>query len=104
VSNFVTLLPKLPNEKVPRTVDFISKLPSGITIASAATTATVYSGNDSSPSSILSGSPTISGTKVTQVLQAGVSGCIYQIAFGIVGSDGNDYQLQGYFAVTPGLP
>lgn len=95
--------PKLQSAKVPYTVDFLSVLPNGVTIASASVAATVFSGNDPDPSAIVSGAVSISGTQVTQVIAAGVSGTIYQLVYTAVGSDSNDYELAGFLAVLPGL-
>lgn len=57
--------------------NFASNLAAGETISSASTTATVYSGTDASPSSIISGAASISGATVTQVITGGVAGVIY---------------------------
>jgi hypothetical protein len=104
MSNRVEVLPKLGGETVPRTVDFISKLPSGVTISSADCLASVYSGNDANPSAMVQPATTISGTQVTQVITGGVVGTIYELSWSAVGSDGNTYLLSSYFAVTPDLP
>lgn len=104
MSNRVETLPKLAGETVPRTVDFISKLPSGVTIASADCLASVYTGNDPSPGGLVSAATTISGTQLTQVIAGGVAGTIYELQWIAVGSDGNTYQMASYLAVTPDLP
>jgi len=70
---------KNTGETTPLVFDFLSKLPIGDTIASAVCTCTVWSGVDASPSSVLSGSATISGSKVTQTITGGVAGVTYKI-------------------------
>jgi len=104
VNNRVELAPKLPAETVPRTVDFISKLPTGVTITGTpSVTISVWSGNDPTP--ILSpGTPTVNGTQVTCPFSSGVTGVIYLVNFTVVGSDTNTYQLFGYLAVVPNAP
>ena len=102
--NRVEILPKLPGETVPRMVDFISKLPLGVTISAAVVTASVFSGNDLNPSAIVSGAASINGTQVTQKITAGVAGATYQLIYQATGSDGNTYQLWGFFTVLPGNP
>lgn len=48
--------------------DYVNLLASGETISSATWTATLSSGTDDSPNSIVSGSATISGSVVTQLI------------------------------------
>lgn len=104
MSNRQELSPKLQGETTPRVFDFTSKLQPGETISSAVVTASVWSGNDSDPSAILSGSPTISGVQVSQPVTAGVLGCIYELLCQATTSLANIYALAGYLAVTPDLP
>ena len=59
--------------------NFVGRLGSGETISTATCTATVFAGTDASPSSIISGSTTITGNMVTQLIVDGVDGVIYQI-------------------------
>lgn len=70
--------PKDPEEVIPVAFDF-SKL--AITsITSPVVTATRHEGAaDGSPSSILSGSPVVSGLSVVQKVIGGVSGCTYAL-------------------------
>lgn len=103
MANRVELLPKFSGETKPYQVDFLSELPNGVTISSASVTASVQTGNDSDPQNIVSGSASISGTLVTQVITGGVAGAIYQLIYSAVGSDSNTYQLLGVLAVLSGL-
>lgn len=84
----------------PLVFDFTSAVPTGVTIASATATVSVWSGTDSNPSAMLSGSPSVSGLQVTQVVTAGVNGVVYVIEVDATGSDGNIYPRSGFLAVT----
>lgn len=85
--------------------DFISALLSGETISTQSVAASVYSGVDASPSTIISGSATASGTKVTQKVTGGVTGVIYNLICTITTSLGRTLQLGAYLAIpTQVLP
>ena len=57
--------------------NFQDQLVVGETISSATVAATVYSGTDAAPSSIISGAASISGAAVSQVITAGTAGVTY---------------------------
>lgn len=98
----VSLPTKLPGETIPEPVDFISKLPAGVSISSVnATVASVLSGNDPNPAAIISGAASSSGTVVTQVVTGGVLGTVYSLLFSVNGSDGGVYQITAILAVAP---
>ena len=59
------------------TIDFVNRLVTGETISTATVTATVYRGTDPNPSAIVSGSASISTTKVSQLIIDGLEGVIY---------------------------
>ena len=60
--------------------DFISCLQQGETILTFSVGATVYSGTDTNPSAILSGTPTVvNGTQVRQLTTGGVNGVTYEL-------------------------
>ena len=82
---------KDPAETYAVAFDFSADVPSGETIASSTWTATTYSGNDSSPSSILYGSPTISGGTVKQMMTGGNSGVSYLVTASIITSGGSTF-------------
>lgn len=84
--------------------DFASMLAVGETISTQTCTATVYSGTDASPSSIISGSATASGTVVTQAITAGVLGVIYEITCTITTSASQTLVLTGFLSIVPKLP
>ncbi len=92
-----------PKKRVGETLalqfDFTSALAAGVTLSSATTTASVYSGVDATPSGILSGTTSVSGTVATQKVTAGVSGTVYSLLCSAVTSDGQTLELQGFLAV-----
>lgn len=69
--------PKRATETEILTVDFAALLATGETIASAVWTSTVVSGSDTNPSAMIQGTASISGSKVSQVITAGVPGARY---------------------------
>jgi hypothetical protein len=101
--NQVQIPPKTAGETRSITFDFISKLAFGETISTKVVTASVYSGVDASPSSIISGAATSSGTKVYQIVTAGVAGVIYELTATITTSAGQTLTLNGLLAITTGV-
>lgn len=81
--------------------DFTSNLSVGETISSASAVAAVYSGTDSSPSSVISGSASTSGAQVTQTLTAGTEGVIYTITCTALTSASQTIKQTGFLAVVP---
>ena len=94
---------KLVGETVAEIFDFTSRLSPTETISTAIVTASVYSGTDASPSSIISGSTTISGQKVTQRITAGVLGVTYKLLCTITTSSGQTLQLSGFLVIITDL-
>jgi hypothetical protein len=84
---------KLTTENEQFTFDFSPVLGSTETISSAACTVTVQEGTDSSPSAIKSGSPAISGSKVTQRIYNGLDGVIYRLQMTATTSVSNVYTI-----------
>lgn len=103
MSGRAQLDPKLLNETRSYTFDFSSRLASGETISTQVVTASVYSGVDSSPSSIISGSATASGAIVTQKITAGTVGVLYELLCQITTSAGQTLDLAGFLAIIPDL-
>lgn len=95
---------KYVGETVKQTFDFAGLLASGETISTQTVTALTYSGTDASPSSIISGSASASGTIVTQALTAGTAGVIYELTCQITTSASQTLQLTGYLAIPPIVP
>jgi hypothetical protein len=83
--------------------NFISDLAVGETISGATVVATVWSGNDPSPSAIISGAASISGTIVTQKLTAGVAGNIYAVTCTATTSAGQTLVRSAYLVVGPAV-
>jgi hypothetical protein len=84
---------KLTTENEQFTFDFSPVLGSTETISSATCTATVKEGTDPTPSSILVGSPAISGSKTTQRISAGLDGVIYRLEMTATTSLSNVYTI-----------
>ena len=102
--NRIVLDPKLAAATEKYTFDFASNLASGETISTQSVTATVYSATDCSPSSIISGSASASGSVVTQAITAGTVGVIYELDCAITTSASQTLHLVGLLAITTGVP
>jgi hypothetical protein len=99
----------IPSKYVGSTVlldqfNFLSMLAVGETISTAVFTASVYSGVDASPSSVISGSATVATPTPTQKVTGGVAGVIYEILCTVTTNGGQTLLLAGYLAITPDLP
>ena len=95
-----TFDPKAVAEDWVVTFDFVERLDSSETISTATYTATVFQGTDASPNDIISGSATISGTKVTQLIINGTDGVTYQIQCEITTSGSQRLDGIGLLDVT----
>lgn len=84
---------KITTENEQFTFDFSTVMASTETISSATSTVQVVSGNDSSPTSILVGSPVISGQQVAQRISGGLDGVIYRIEVSATTSLTNVYTI-----------
>jgi hypothetical protein len=84
--------------------DFISSLQPGETISTQVVTASVYSGLDPSPASIISGAASVeSTTQVWQLITGGVVGVIYKLLCTVTTSLGQTLQQAAFLAVIPDL-
>ena len=81
--------------------DFISDLAVGETISGATVTATLWTGTDPTPSGIISGAASISGSVVTQKLTAGLAGNIYAVTCTATTSAGQTLVRSAYLVVGP---
>ena len=99
----IILESKLAGETRNYTFDFSSRLAVGETISTKVTTATVYSGTDASPSSLINGAASASGAIVTQSLTAGTSGVIYALVCTITTSTSQTLILSAFMAVVPNV-
>jgi len=97
-------IPKKAGETVTIPFDFLSDLAPTETIATATVTASVYSGVDATPSSIISGSDVISGSEVLQKVTGGVVGVIYGLLCQATTSTGQSLAMSMYIAIEPNLP
>lgn len=87
--------------------DFSDELAVGETIATQVVTATVYSGTDASPSSLISGAASASGAVVSQKITTvgvGVLGTIYELLCSITTSAGQTLKKVGLLAFIPSEP
>ena len=73
------------------TFDFVAMLASGETISTAVCTVVVMDGVDASPSSIISGTATISNTQVSQRIINGVADVTYRLIMTITTSASNTF-------------
>jgi hypothetical protein len=82
--------------------DFASSLAVGETISTQVVTATVYSGNDPSPGSVISGAAIVQNvTQVAQLFTAGVIGVIYSLVCRVTTSLGQTLEQMAYLAIVP---
>lgn len=99
--------PLLVGAKKNVTFDFLSDLAIGETISTKVVAASVFSGTDASPSSLVSGAASSSGTVVTQLIDGivgGVLGVVYELACTITTSGGQTLRQTGYLSLIPDLP
>jgi len=96
-----TILPtKMRYETGRMSVDFISLMQSEEVISQIWVTATTYSGEDSVPSDLLSGSASSAGTVVSQFITGGVEGVVYDLVYTIKTDQDNYYTLAAFLAIT----
>lgn len=94
--------PKYVSETRSEVLDFSAFLLAGQTLASAAATASVYSGADASPSSVVASVSVYSSTQVRLVYGAGVAGTIYNILVtATLATPAGVIPLQYFLAVLP---
>jgi hypothetical protein len=84
--------------------EFLSELQVGVSLVSAGVTCLLWSGTDASPSSMVSGSATIDGTTVRQMIVGGVEGNIYTLVAAALTSDGQTVRVTGQLAIVPQRP
>ena len=88
---------KLATSNAQVVFDFL--LPAGETISSASVTATVYSGTDATPATLVSGNTTTGDSQVTQGLVGGTAGVTYLLTCVATSSANTTYAQEGYLAV-----
>ena len=86
----VPVYPKYVSESRLLTIDFSDMLAVGETVLSpgGSISASVLVGNDATPQSILSGSPTVISPDVEQMITGGVAGTQYMVSATITTSSG----------------
>lgn len=95
----VILPSKVVDDTIDITVDSSFLMATGEAATTAVVTATVFSGVDASPSSIVNGSATVSVNRVTQSITGGEPGVLYLLRFTIDTNQGNTYLLLAKLAV-----
>ena len=83
-------------------VDFTDAIPAGDSISTKSVSASTYSGTDASPSAIISGSASSSGTIVTQKVTAGTEGVMYKLTWTVVTANALTLVKTGFLAIVPG--
>lgn len=104
MSTRVIFPPKYSGETKSLSVDFTSDLAASETISTKTCTASVYSGTDASPSSIINGSASSSGAVVTQSITAGTVGVIYLLLWTITTSASQTLVKESLLAVIANQP
>lgn len=92
---------KTPSAQYTAVFDFAQDLAVGETVSSASTAATVYSGTDASPSSVISGASVAAGKQVKQLTVGGVLGVTYYIVCTATTSLGQVLTRSGYLVIVP---
>lgn len=97
-----TWSPKDPGSTEFFTVDFVRQLAPGDSIISASCACSVLSGADASAAAMVQGASVISGSNVSQSIQAGVAGVRYQLAFLVSTLQGETLRFAGdFWALAP---
>jgi len=102
----IVLPPKYAGEKQSIAFDFASEIAANApaeTISSQVTTCSVYSGTDSSPSSVISGTGSISGAIVRQDITGGVAGVVYDLTCTATMSGSHTLIMNAFLVVMPAL-
>lgn len=92
--------PKRLAERKKFSFDFTNELATAETISTAVVTATVYKGTDSNPAAIVSGTATIAGNVVTQLIIDGVENVTYLIVCEVTTSNGQKLHGTALLLVT----
>lgn len=86
-------------EAVSYTFEFGDQLLFGETITGSTVAASVYTGTDPTPMGIVSGSTSVNGTVVSQLIIGGVDGVIYHLVCVVNTSMSHVYSKSAYLAV-----
>lgn len=97
----ITIDGKAAGETRSEIFDFLSQLAVGETLSTASVVATVYSGTDASPSGVISGSASISGSQVSQKLTAGTLGVTYLLVCTVTTSASQTLSISAFLVIVP---
>jgi len=101
VLQFTPEVPKKPAEGLDLTMDFSLNLAPGVTITGCPSwVCTVKEGVDHSPNAMISGSPIIAGSKVTQHVVGGLYGLTYDFKATVTLSQGGPLIGEGILAMA----
>lgn len=96
----LVVFPSKPvGETTPYVFNFSDKLQFGEAITGASVAVVVSSGVDTDPSAMVSGTPILTASDVTQNLTGGVAGVIYYIVCTVTATASHNYVKQGSLAV-----
>ena len=87
-------------EIVPVTFDFVDDIATGATVTPVSVTVSVIEGTDASPSALLSGAATATGSVVTQWIDSGVVDVVYKLTSLVTVSDGQTLVLTAQLTVV----
>jgi len=104
MSSYITFPVKVNTATIPLEVNFISQLSSGEAVTSVVVTASVFAGVDATPSSVISGTASLSQNTATQIVTAGTPGVIYLLAWAATTNLGNNLIIYGYLSVLNSTP
>lgn len=83
------------------TFDFGAQLAAAEAISTQSVAATVWTGTDASPSAVISGSASLSGSVVSQKVTGGTAGNIYNLICTVTTSAGQTLKIAGLLAILP---
>ena len=78
---FTEIFEKQSGEKLPKAIDYTGRLPEGTTVSSATMSAILYPDGTDMTATVLDGVATVTTTRITQMVKAGVSGKDYRITY-----------------------
>jgi hypothetical protein len=82
--------------------DFSTEADDATTLLSPVVTVSLLSGVDPTPSSVKSGSPTLDGKELVQIVVPGVAGCVYKVDAFVQDSSGLRHHMSARMSVVPG--
>lgn len=100
MSSMIVSTPKSIGETRVQQFNFLSQLANGETLTSAVVTCSVWSGVDSNPSAVLSGSATVTSPTAYQKITGGTEGTIYLLTCTGTTSQGNNPVIQTYIPIV----